>query len=63
MPSIPVAPPSAFYHTGLREFVLMYDDVRSTAAPETLLLDFFQSTYDACATLGNWDRRALERSA
>jgi hypothetical protein len=59
----PVTPSAAFYHTGLREFLLNYEDVRNAAAPETLLLDFFQSTYDACATLGNWDRQELERSA
>ena len=30
-------------------------------APEQALLAFFQSTYDAGATLGQWDRQALER--
>ena len=56
-----VLPPSALYHAGLREFILMYDDVRLAASPRAGLLDFFQSTYDAAANLGNWDRANLER--
>lgn len=51
------------YHAGLREFVLPYDDVRRAAEPERLLLDFLQSTYEAAARLGAWDRAALERPA
>jgi hypothetical protein len=56
-----VLPPAAFYHTSLREFILMYDDVRLSASPRAALLDFLQSTYDAAANLGNWDRANLER--
>jgi uncharacterized protein DUF5996 len=56
-----VRPERAFYHPQLNEFVLMYDDVRSAPSPSTSLLDFCQSTYEAAATLGNWDRAALER--
>jgi len=56
-----VLPPAALYHTGLREFILMYDDVRLAASPSTALLDFLQSTYDAAANLGNWDRANLEQ--
>ena len=39
----------------------MYDDVRSAASPSATLLDFSQSTYEAAATLGKWDRNGLER--
>jgi hypothetical protein len=39
----------------------MYDDVRQVASPRADLLDFFQSTYEAAANLGNWDRANLER--
>ena len=56
-----VLPASAFYHAGLREFILMYDDVRRAASARSELLDFLQSTYDAAADLGNWDRVNLER--
>jgi hypothetical protein len=40
----------------------MYDDVRQSTAPEATLLDFLQSTYEAGANLGKWDRAALERA-
>ncbi len=57
-----VLPPAAFYHKGLGEFVLMYDDIRLAADPKAALLDFCQSTYEAGANLAKWDRGALERS-
>ena len=56
-----VSPDPAYYHPTLREFVLMYDDIRSATDPKRLLLDFCQTTYEAGATLGNWDRASLER--
>jgi hypothetical protein len=43
------------------EFILMYDDLRSTASPGATLLEFCESTYQAAATLAKWDRDALER--
>jgi len=43
------------------EFVLSYADVRASGDPDRMLLDFFQSTYDAAADLAKWDRAALER--
>ncbi len=57
----PVRPEKAFYSAQMGEFLLMYDDVRSSESPRNALLDFCQSTYDAAADLGKWDRRALER--
>jgi hypothetical protein len=57
----PVRPAAARYDTQLGEFILMYDDVRTSPSPGTALLDFCQSTYEAAATLGKWDRNALER--
>jgi hypothetical protein len=57
----PVRPAQAFYHAKLGEFLLSYDDVRNASDPRATLLDFFQSTYEAGATLGKWDRAALER--
>jgi hypothetical protein len=56
-----VRPDSAGYNRQLGEFLLMYEDVRKAESPVTTLLDFCQATYDAAATLGNWDRAALER--
>jgi Family of unknown function (DUF5996) len=54
-------PEAAFYHKELGEFVLMYEDIRRAQSPSTALLDFCQSTYEAGASLGNWNRAALER--
>jgi len=54
-------PAEAFYHPELHEFLLMYDDVRRAPSPKDSLLQFLQSTYEAAAILGNWDRPNLER--
>jgi len=56
-----VRPDAAFYDPQLGEFLLMYDDVRKAVSPTASLLEFCQTTYEAAATLGNWDRGALER--
>jgi hypothetical protein len=55
-----VRPSEAFYHRELKEFILMYDEVRRSQHPEQELLRFLESTYDAGATLGQWDRGQLE---
>jgi hypothetical protein len=57
----PVKPAKAYYKTQLGEFLLSYDDVRNAADPKAALMDFLQSTYNAGATLGKWDRAALEK--
>ena len=57
-----VLPATAFYHSGMSEFFLMYDDVRRAESPKDMLLEFMQSTYEAGANLAKWDRAALERS-
>jgi Family of unknown function (DUF5996) len=56
-----VRPVEAYYHKELQEFILPYEAVRTSNRPDELLLQFFQSTYEAGAELGGWDRRALER--
>ena len=56
-----VRPAKAFYSKQMSEFFLMYDDVRASDSPWDTLLDFCQSTYDAGADLGKWDRRELEK--
>ncbi|MGA8152175.1 MAG: DUF5996 family protein [Terriglobales bacterium] len=56
-----VRPDAAYYDRQLREFILPYEDVRRAESPTAALLDFCQTTYVAGATLGNWDRNALER--
>jgi hypothetical protein len=57
----PVQPAAAFYHPQLKEFLLMYDDVRLAPSPRQALLTFLQSTYEAGANLAQWKRKELER--
>jgi hypothetical protein len=54
-------PDVAYYDRQLGEFLLMYDEVGKAESPTASLLECCQSTYQAAATLGKWDRRALER--
>jgi hypothetical protein len=56
-----ILPSQAFYSTEMKEFILRYEDIRTSTTPELDLLNFFQSAYDAGATLGHWDRDSLER--
>jgi hypothetical protein len=61
-PAEPVKPAAAFYSQDLREFILPYDAVRQAESPDSTLLDFLQTTYEAAANLAKWDRTALERA-
>lgn len=58
---VPVQPKEAFYSTELGEFLLPYEAVRTSPDPAAALRQFLQSTYEAGATLGHWERTALER--
>jgi hypothetical protein len=58
----PVKPQAAFYSADLREFLLPYDAVRQSASPDDSLLEFLQTTYEAAADLGKWDRKSLEQA-
>jgi hypothetical protein len=56
----PVGPEGAFYSKDYGEFILPYERVARAASPDETLLEFLQSTYEAAATLGAWDRSALD---
>jgi uncharacterized protein DUF5996 len=56
-----VRPAEAFYSDDLREFILPYDAVRKSPSPDRTLLDFLETTYEAAASLGQWNRGSLER--
>ncbi|MGF1670236.1 MAG: DUF5996 family protein [Balneolaceae bacterium] len=60
-PKATVEPEAAFYHDSLGEFILPYSAVQSVENPDNVLLKFLQSTYEAAANTGGWDREALER--
>ena len=55
-------PKAASYSDALHEFILPYEAVRSSADPDALLLSFMQTSYEAAATLAQWDRAALEQA-
>ena len=55
-----ILPVEAFFNKEMGEFLLLYDDVRKAAFPEKMLMEFLQSTYDAAADTGNWDKKSLE---
>lgn len=57
-----IEPAAAYWDAGAGEFILPYDIVRNSPRPDETLLSFLESTYAAAATLGAWDRRALECS-
>ncbi|NCT66458.1 MAG: hypothetical protein GXC76_02310 [Rhodanobacteraceae bacterium] len=57
----PVRPAASAYDARMREFLLPYEAVRAAAEPDRMLLEFLQSTYEACAELAHWDRAAIER--
>lgn len=61
-PEAPVGPEGASYSTDFREFVLPYNRVAGAASPDDTLLEFLQTTYEAAAKLGGWDRASLERT-
>jgi hypothetical protein len=55
-----IAPAQARFDANFGEFVLPYDEMRNSANPDTALLKFLQSTYEAAANCANWDRAALD---
>ncbi|MPZ98760.1 MAG: hypothetical protein GEU80_05355 [Dehalococcoidia bacterium] len=56
----PVSPRDAHYDPDLREFLLPHESVRTAGDPDAALMAFLQSTYEAVAELGRWDRSGLE---
>lgn len=58
--SAPIRPAQAFWNRDLNQYNLPYDAVRTAADPEATLMEFLTSTYEAAASLGKWDRAALE---
>ena len=57
-----IEPPEAFYSRDMGEFLLPYEAVQTSDTPERTLEQFLRTAYNAAADLGEWDRKALERS-
>ena len=51
-----VLPKAASYNAEYGEFVLPYEAVRTSPDPEATLMAFLDSTFEAAARLGDWDR-------
>jgi len=60
-PDAVIAPVSASYDLRMHEWILPYEAVRRAPDPDATLLEFAQSTYEAAADLGGWERALLER--
>ena len=60
-PDAAIAPASATYNPTMREWILPYEAVRSSADPKAMVMEFLQSTYEAAATRGGWSIE-LERN-
>ncbi|MBB5158450.1 DUF5996 family protein [Saccharopolyspora phatthalungensis] len=58
----PVRPAAANYSAEVGEYLLPYESVRTATDPEGTLLEFLQTSYEAAAGPGKWDRRGLETS-
>lgn len=55
-----IKPKEAFWSPEMGEYFLTYDAVRQSKDPESMLMDFLVSTYEAAADTGKWDREGLE---
>jgi len=57
-----IAPAQAAYNPQFGEFLLPYEEMRKSVDPDSALLEFLQTTYEAAANSARWDRSALEVS-
>jgi Family of unknown function (DUF5996) len=55
-----IEPDAAYFSEELQEFLLPYEAVRTADDPERAVARFLQTTYEAAAELGGWDRGVLE---
>lgn len=55
-----VKPNEAFFSGEMGEFMLLYEVVQRSDNPEDTLMQFLQTTYEAAANTGHWDRKSLE---
>ncbi|HQR38010.1 MAG TPA: DUF5996 family protein [Blastocatellia bacterium] len=58
--SATVGPRGAYFSADMREFIFPYEQVRQSASPDEALLEFLQTSYEAAADAGHWDRSELE---
>src|SRR5262249_26299260 len=56
----PIEPETAHFSEELQEFVLPYEAARTADDPDKAVARFMQTTYEAAAELGGWNRATLE---
>jgi hypothetical protein len=54
-----IGPSAAGWDAGMGEFILRYEDVRTSSAPRETLGEFFRSTFEAGARLAKWDEAGV----
>jgi Family of unknown function (DUF5996) len=62
-PTAKVRPAAARYDLALREWILPYEAVRTASNPDAELMAFLETTYDAAAGLGHWDRALVRMNS
>lgn len=55
-----IEPKEAFYNEKMGEFLLPYESVRHAVNPQNQIMKFLNSTYEAAANTGLWNRQFLE---
>lgn len=55
-----IQPKEANWNEELGEFLMSYEVIQKSISPEITLQAFLQSTYEAAAKVGNWDRESLD---
>jgi hypothetical protein len=58
-PQLPIAPATASWSDAIKEWVLPYDAVRTSADPAAAIRAFLDSIYAVCGSAAGWDRAAL----
>ena len=58
-----IGPAAAGWNDEVGEFILRYDDARATPDPRAAILEFFATSYDACAHPDTWDPGLLRAPA
>ncbi len=61
--SLAIEPEAASWSSTLREWVLSYETVRSSASPDGTLRTFIDSMYAQCFAAAGWDRHAYSYEA
>ena len=57
-----IKPSQASFNNNLGEFILPYEEIRKSPAPEKMINQFLQTTYNESTSLAGWDIKSLKCS-